>query len=86
MKHFALLLLLLSGCFANEPSTIDIKYPVIQVPDRPPLNAIGVTELQPLPDDVIRKLVANDNDLKTYIEKLEAAIEAYNRWAKENSK
>lgn len=82
------LLLVINGCclFNNGASDIDIRYPIIQVPDRPILYIITYDDLRPLRDDVIRKLIANDNKLKTYIEKLEAAINEYNRWANEHNR
>ena len=76
-------LLLLGGCFGGGTPTPTVVYPIIQIPNSPQLHTITQDELRPLNDDTIRKLVMNDNRLKNHIEKLEAAINAYNKWATE---
>lgn len=86
MKYLIIILLLaLNGCFSG-PTKIDIRYPIIQTPPMPSLHVISGSDLAGLSDDVIRKLVENDNRLKDYIKKLEAAIDEYNKWAAEHSK
>lgn len=80
-RLIAIILLGLCGCSAFSAREPNIKYPVIQVPQRPELHVIEESELSNLPDDVIKKLIENDDRLKTYLKRLEAAIDEYNRWA-----
>lgn len=85
MRLIALGLLFLAGCSIGVTPT-DIKYPHIERPERPELSIISVKDLATLPLETRAKLLDNDWRLKSYIEKLEAGIDAYNEWAKEHSK
>lgn len=76
-----LVLLGLCGCSAFGGRDPNIKYPIIQTPQRPELHIIKESELSGLSDDVIKKLIENDDRLKMYLKKLEVAIDEYNRWA-----
>lgn len=75
-------LLLLGGCLGGGAPTPTIVYPIIQIPQRPELHVITREQVSSLEPHILHKMLENDNRLKNHIEKLEAAINAYNNWAK----
>lgn len=85
MRWAVLGILFLAGCSIGVTPT-DVKYPHIERPVRPELIKISTTDLAPLPLEIRAKLIDNDWRLKSYIEKLEAGIDTYNKWAEEHSK
>jgi hypothetical protein len=71
--------LTLSGCFSGTASA---EYPNFPETPNPDLHVISRSEVECLNSDVLKKILENDQRLKTHIQRLQAQIEAYEAWVK----
>jgi len=79
----ALLLLCGSGCHIfTEFVPVGERYPVIETPKMGELSVIKMEDLDVLDTPVREKLLANIVTHRTYIQQIDAAVDAYNQAAK----
>lgn len=79
----ALLLLCGSGCtLFVEYIPVGERYPIIETPKMGELSVIKMEDLDVLDTPVREKLLANIVTHRTYIQQIDAAVDAYNQAAK----
>lgn len=79
----ALLLLSGSGCaLFTRYIPVEGRYPIIETPKMGELSVIKMEDLDVLDTPVREKLLANIVTHRTYIQQIDAAVDAYNQAAK----
>ena len=83
----AILMMATSGCTVN---VVNIeadgeKWPVIALPDRPTIEPITTTDLEPVSAEVAQKIVNNEEKYQNHIRNLEGRIKKYNEIAEEKN-
>ncbi len=84
----AILMLATSGCTINivNIESRGEKWPLIAVPERPTIESITTTDLQPVSVEVAQKILNNETKYQNYIRNLEGRIKEYNKIADEKNK
>jgi hypothetical protein len=75
---------LLVGCWGG--GYYEARLPVLERPNRPILYDIPASEMQKMSPEARKSVVANFDSLIGYTQKLEIAVDGYNKFAAERNK
>ena len=84
----AILMLAASGCTINivNIESRGEKWPIIATPERPTIQPITTSDLQPVSAGVAQKILNNEEKYQNYIRNLEGRIKEYNKIADDKNK
>lgn len=75
-----------SGCsIFTQYVFVRERFPIITKPDKPKLTVMTVEQLAPLDEETRTGILGNIVALRTYKEKIDTAVDLYNKKAKEHN-